>query len=327
MFSTIYVEQAVVDSPRVQNIIARFPAVPVVCCQRYGEIFNRSAQNFRLQKKAPALILARKHGKLVLPAPAGYGFEGGASYYFSHMLNCLYDCRYCFLQGMYRSANYVLFVNYEDFTEQLHSSIQGSAGPSIYYSGYDCDSLALEPVTGFCEYFMPLFRSNPAATLELRTKSTQVRYLLQNEPMANCVVAMSFSAEETAQRWERGVPSMDKRIEALQKLQRAGWPVAIRFEPIIASANTFEQHKQLFERVFASLDVAKIHSVSTGEFRVPADYYKKMVQLYPDQELFARAMISSDGIMSLRDNDVETMHKIEQQLLGFISPTQYYRCA
>ena len=37
--------------------------------------------------------------KLVHPVPATYGIGGDENYYFSHMLNCLYDCRYCFLQG------------------------------------------------------------------------------------------------------------------------------------------------------------------------------------------------------------------------------------
>ena len=40
------------------------------------------------------------------------------------MLNCLYDCRYCFLQGMYRSANYVLYVNYEDFTKDIDTLLE-----------------------------------------------------------------------------------------------------------------------------------------------------------------------------------------------------------
>jgi spore photoproduct lyase len=78
------------------------------------------------RKQAPALILAKKHGKKVLPAPEGYGFEQGSGFYFSHMLNCLYDCRYCFLQGMYRSAHYILFTNYEDF---MHD-ILGQSGSS-----------------------------------------------------------------------------------------------------------------------------------------------------------------------------------------------------
>ena len=35
------------------------------------------------------------------------------------MYNCIYDCKYCFLQGLYSSANYLVFVNYEDFLNQI----------------------------------------------------------------------------------------------------------------------------------------------------------------------------------------------------------------
>ena len=74
------------------------------------------------------------------------------------MLNCVYDCRYCFLQGMYSSANYVLFVNYEDFEGAIAEEIGENNGGGVYYSGYDCDSLALEPVSNFCSHFLPVFR-------------------------------------------------------------------------------------------------------------------------------------------------------------------------
>ncbi len=111
----IYVEEAVADHPRALEVRRRFPGAETVPCGRWGEVFNRSRQSFRLQKRWPALILARKHGQTVLEAPAGYGFGGERNFYFSHMLNCIYDCRYCFLQGMFQSAHYVLFVNYEDF--------------------------------------------------------------------------------------------------------------------------------------------------------------------------------------------------------------------
>ena len=98
------------------------------------------------------------------------------------MLNCVYDCRYCFLQGMFRSAHYVVFVNYDDFV----SAIQGAAG-TWFYSGYDCDSLALEPMTRFMQFFLPRIRHLDGAWLELRTKSTQIRTLLEQDryPMSS----------------------------------------------------------------------------------------------------------------------------------------------
>ena len=111
MFSAIYIEEEVANTARVESILQKFPDIPQIRCERYAEIFNRKAQNFRLQKQQPALIIAHKFGKRVLTAPEGYGIGGQHNYYFSHMLNCIYDCRYCFLQGMYRSAHYVLFIN------------------------------------------------------------------------------------------------------------------------------------------------------------------------------------------------------------------------
>ena len=91
-----------------------------------------------------------------MPAPSEYSIGGDLNYYFSHMLNCIYDCRYCFLQGMYRSANYVLFVNYEEFYQQIKLICNSHADKSChFFSGYDCDSLAMEPVTGFMQYLLP----------------------------------------------------------------------------------------------------------------------------------------------------------------------------
>ena len=155
-------------------IKARYSRLPLIPIERYGEIFNRKAQNFRVQKQAPALIIAKKQNNLVLPAPEQYGIGGKHNYYFSHMLNCVYDCRYCFLQGMYQSANYVLFINYEDFFSEI-KLIKGKQAGCHFFSGYDCDSLALEPVTGFAEESLKFFGAEPDALLELRTKSTQVR--------------------------------------------------------------------------------------------------------------------------------------------------------
>ena len=96
MISTIYVEAEVEAHPRTRALLQRFPQAQVVSCDHYGEIFNRNNQNFRVQKQQPALILANKIGRRLLPVPAGYGLDGADGYYFSHMLNCLYDCRYCF---------------------------------------------------------------------------------------------------------------------------------------------------------------------------------------------------------------------------------------
>ncbi|MEQ1561027.1 MAG: spore photoproduct lyase family protein, partial [Methyloglobulus sp.] len=234
MIETIYIEENIQQHSRVKDILARFPSARRITCERYGEVFNPKAQNFRLQKQKPALILAEKYHNFALETPKGYGMGANRNYYFSHMLNCLYDCRYCFLQGMYQSANYVLFVNYEDFQDDIKQICNNHPSEdNHFFSGYDCDSLALEPVTDFVGQFLPFFATLPNAWLELRTKSTQIRTLANREPLPRCVVAFSLSPAEIASKVEDRAPPLERRLAAIEQLQQQGWQIGLRFDPLI----------------------------------------------------------------------------------------------
>ena len=152
----LYVEEPLLDHPKTHAIHKKTGAT-LIPIQRYGEVFNRHKGNFRLQKKQSALILAEKKGKLVYEIPPAYTIGAKHNYYFSHLLNCPYDCRYCFLQGMYRSAHYVLFLNYEEFAREIEEKLTDEK--TTFFSGYDGDSLALESYSGFLDYFLPFFAS------------------------------------------------------------------------------------------------------------------------------------------------------------------------
>lgn len=328
MIDTLYIEKAVAKHPRVLAIQKRFPEARVIYCERYGEVFNPKSQNFRLQKQNPALILAEKYQKFVLPTPATYGIGGEHNYYFSHMLNCLYDCRYCFLQGMYQSANYVLFVNYEDFQRQIRDiCYQTPDQPIYFFSGYDCDSLALEPMTGFAEAFLPLFAELPNAWLELRTKSTQIRSLLNRQPLKQCVVAFSLSPDEVVEKVEAKTPSLDKRLEAAAKLQQQGWPIGLRFDPLIYQHDYQQHYQALFKRVFQQIDANQVHSVSLGVFRLPDQYFKKIQKLYPDEKLMASPFQTNAGMVSYRaELENKMMQDCTEMLLQYIPESKLFPC-
>lgn len=297
MIDSIYVEQAVADHPRTRKILQRYPKSRVIECNNYSEIFNRRQQNFRVQKSRPALILAQKSGARLHAVPAGQHLGADHNYYFSHLLNCPFDCRYCFLQGMFSSANYVLFVNYEAFLEDVHA-LSGAAGDGLVhvFSGYDCDSLALEPLTGFAEFFVSEFSRIDNAVLELRTKSTQVRSLLAQTAHDHCVIAMSIAPASVIARFEHGTPGLDERLGALQRLQRQGWPIGLRFDPLLVFADCDAVYRKFFDHVFATLDPTGIHSVTLGGLRLPREFAKRMVRLYPDESLFAAAFDDNDGV-------------------------------
>jgi spore photoproduct lyase len=317
MTDIIYIEEQVIDEPLTQRICERYPRATRILCQHYGEIFNRKGQNFRLQKQRPALILARKHHQLVLDAPPGYGLDGNHHYYFSHMLNCVYDCRYCFLQGMYRSAHYVIFVNHDDFKQAISEKLHHTDNsPSWFYSGYDCDSLALDPVTGFVDSFIPFFRQHPQAWLELRSKSPHTRALLQQPPLDNAVIAFSFTPDNISRALEHGVPGLAKRLQAILKLQQHGWKIGLRLDPLIYCDDFRVHYQALFQQLFTTLDADSLHSVSLGSFRLPKTFFNTMQHMYPDEALLAGPLSEKLGEQK---NMVGYHQSLEADMIGFCS--------
>lgn len=328
MIEQIYLETEIADHPDAKRLQKRFPKAAVIPCTRYSEVFNRHAQNFRLQKRKPALILARKHVNHVLPTPPGYGIGGQHNYYFSHMLNCLYDCRYCFLQGMFRSANYLLFLNFEDFMLSIEQTIHRHRNEEVYFfSGYDCDSLALEGLTHFAERFLPFFKQHPQAFLELRTKSVCTAPFMQLEPIANVVIAYSLSPAQVAIEQEHGAPPIAARLSAMKQLAKMGWKIGLRFDPIIYHAKFKDRYAELFRNVFDGLDHAAVHSVSFGPMRFPKPMHDSIVKLYPQEKLFAAPLQLKNGMVSYPSMiEAEMMRYCKQALQQYVTADCFLGC-
>ena len=327
MIDTIYIEEQIKGLSKYQEILSRFPKATVITCTHYKEIFNPSAQSFRLQKKKPALILAKQTGKLVHPIPKSYGVGGRHNFYFSHLHNCLYDCRYCFLQGMYPSAHYLMFVNFEDFEKEIKNISQSKTEPTWFFSGYDCDSLALESVTGFASHFLPFFKRLPNAWVELRTKSVATQILHAMDPLPRAVVAFSFTPQEISSQLEHGVPSVKSRIRAMQKLAKQGWKVGLRIDPLLECRNFEKRYSNLFRNIFEKVPEHAIHSVSIGTFRMPKGFYKKIEKQYPDEILFAGNFKSQGGCIAYqRQIEIQLKQKSVQLLSQWINPDKVFKC-
>jgi DNA repair photolyase len=323
MIETLYVEADLRDHPRVEALRRKYPRALFVPVERYGEVFNRNHQSFRLQKRMPSLIVARKRGSYLMPAP--YGIGGDRNFYFSHVLNCLYDCRYCFLQGMYRSAHYVLFVNYEDFQEAMVETGEGPREETYFFSGYDGDSLVLEPITGFLDAFLPFFAEHPRLVVELRTKSVAIAPLLARDAFPNCVVAFSFTPQPVSTALEHGVPPVEARIAAAARLAERGWRIGLRFDPLVLTPGSRELYSELFRQVFAAVPAETVHSVGFGAFRLPNDFFQRIARSYPEERLFASELEQRDGMVSYPASvERELQELCRRELLRYVPRSRLF---
>ncbi len=111
----------------------------------YKDVFNRSRQDYALQHESQKLILAVQKGNLIYPgAPVCQNFGNEHFYYTSQMMNCIYDCEYCYLKGMYPSGNMVIFVNPEDTFREVTEILKDH--PMYICVSYDTDLLTFEPI-------------------------------------------------------------------------------------------------------------------------------------------------------------------------------------
>ncbi len=317
MASAIYIEKEILHHPRTERILQKLRASRIIEIDKYSEVFNRKNQNFRVQKEqGKTFILARKRDHFVLPSPSYCTADTDLKFYFSHMYNCPYDCEYCFLQGMYRSAFFVLFVNYEDFAiaieQKLHEVQKKSHDKVMFFASYDNDSLALEEVTGFAEYFIPVFEPLEGVTFELRSKAAHTRIFEQLPPARNTLSAWTLSPDEVQKQWEHGTASLAMRIKALNKAQRLGWRTAIRIEPLLWFQEWEDVYANFFETLEREIDFSRIENLIFGQFRLPRDIFKTMKKMLPRSTLLTKSFVRGG------DDEITYGPEKERALFDFV---------
>ncbi len=279
-FSHIYVEKEAFDYPNCQAILSHFINSKIIEINHYKDVFCRSHQNFYLQKQSPNLILAVKKENLIYKGAKFCDDFGNENFYYtSSMMNCIYNCEYCYLQGMYPSANIVIFVNLEDIFLEIDKLLTHN---SIYLCiSYDTDILALESILGYGAKWVQFAKQRPNLKIELRTKSTGFNLLPDKKPCNNIILAWTLSPDLLVKNYEDKTPSLLSRLKSAKTAIDLGWQVRLCFDPLLYIENWQENYQELIKTVFLTLPKDKILDISIGVFRVSSDYLKVMRKQRP----------------------------------------------
>lgn len=274
-FSHIYIEKGIMNHTESLRILSRFPRAEIIEIDHYKDIFSRSSQSFVMQKKSPSLILAKKQDNfLYRGAPVCQDFGNHHFYYATLVMNCIYDCEYCYLQGMYNSANIVVFVNLDDYFTQVEKLLQKH--PVYLCISYDTDLLALEQVLGYVRKWHSFAENNPDLVIEIRTKSANFNAIEDLKPLKNVILAWTLSPETVQKNYEHGTPPLRQRISCIKKALDKGFRVRICFDPLIYSEDWLSSFKEMVGMTFTEIPADRIADVGIGVFRISRDYLKRM---------------------------------------------------
>jgi len=325
-FATVYAEHGI-WTDEWQKKLSKSP----IFINHYKDIFNRSHQDFAAQKKAPSLILAKKTGTLIYKgAPVCQSFGNEHFYYTSCMMNCIYHCDYCYLQGMYPSGHVVVFVNLEDYFAELEALL--TKHPVYLCVSYDTDLLALEQTFSFVSKWLAFAAKHPDLTLEIRTKSGNPAVF---EPLAKLfkdkdamktqiIFAWTVSPKSMCQTTEHGAASLPLRIKALQAAHDAGFSVRLCFDPMIFHAGWKESYSTLVDYIFSTISADILYDVSIGVFRISADYLKNMRKKRPDSAIIQYPYITEEGVAHYGTLSEEMVHYLQTLLLDHLTADKIF---
>ena len=324
-FSHIYVEKKILNNKNTLEILSKFKDVKIIEIENYKEVFSSNNQDFHLQKLGQKLILASNKANMIYEgAVVCESFENDNFYYTSSIINCVYDCEYCYLQGVYSSGNIVIFVDIEkvfEEVEELYNKLK-----TLYLCiSYDTDLLAIENICGFSEKWYYFIEDKKDLKIELRTKSGNIDKFLNLKPLDNFIVAFTLSPENLALKNEKYTASFKNRVKAIKKLQEKGWKVRICIDPLIYSDNFEKNYRQMIEYLFNEIDKEKVIDVSIGVFRISKEYLKKMRNQNQNSEILYYPFECIDGVYTYSDKTKSYMiNFIKEQFLKYININKIY---
>lgn len=279
MFSHIYLEKGL--EVEASKFLKRFPDAILVPVSHYKNAFNSQKQDFRLQKLSPKLILAQKTSDFLYPGSHFSPSFGSENFYYNTLvLNCIYDCEYCYLQGMYPSANLVIFTNLDDFFRETKLKLT-ELGSLYLCISYDTDLLALEGVLGYCRKWIDFCQKEINLTIEIRTKSANFSAIKDLNPPKNCILAWTLSPNPVIQKWEKKTASLEHRIQSIKEALDFGWNVRLCIDPVLRYDGYAEDYENLIEKIHSNFEMERCTEICLGSFRMSGSYLKKMRDLLP----------------------------------------------
>lgn len=315
----VYIEKSVAEHKVTKQILEKLQNPGCIYIDNYKDILNQNAASWRLQKQVQKIILAERKdnfyykGSEVTPA---FGYEN--FYYNTLAINCVYDCDYCYLQGMFTTPHLVLFVNNNDYLQATSALIKKLQQPLYMALSYDTDLLAIENIYPYCAEWVNYVAAEKNITIEIRTKSVNVNALMKLIPNERVILAWTLSPQEVINFHEPLTPPENSRIKAIAKALQHGWRVRICIDPILHIPNWKAAYDALIKNLNEHVSMQQIDSFSLGVFRMNTDFLKRIKQQRNDTAVLLSNFEKQEDIATYNAKIKEDMLTfIQQQILAY----------
>ncbi len=162
---------------------------------------------------------------------------------------CVFRCAYC---GFGR---YIIFyLDVERLVGGLGDLFQRYPAQRLYKYSNMTDLPPFEPELDVVRPMVERFAQEPERYLMLFTKSDNVDFLSDIGHCGRTIISWSLTCDTASRILDRGTATMQQRIAAMERMQRAGYPVRARLSPIVPVTGWREEYLDLFRQLFARVN-------------------------------------------------------------------------
>lgn len=189
--------------------------------------------------------------------------------------SCGFDCSYCSIQSFYNQNKVVFDKNFKDKLKNLKLDKD-----KIYHigTGQSSDSLMWGNREGVLEALFEFARANPNVILELKSKSDNISFLLENEIPKNVITTWSLNTPTIIEKEEHLTASLEQRLNAAKAIMKKGRLIGFHFHPIIAYDGYLEEYGKIYKRLLEEFDPKFVALVSMGTLTFIKSVLKRLHQ-------------------------------------------------
>jgi len=266
----IVVSKEAENNPLTRKILNQFNTVDTIVTGSEKEDKVTIDKNFSeyISESKKRLLIKNHKGKIVKKCPGTKGLICCNYYIATFAENCPFDCSYCFLQSYINTPFTTIYVNFDEFVEQLHTML--AENPQYKFrigTGEFTDSIGLDNVLDINKRLISVFKDKNNALLELKTKSADIRNLLNEKHNGRTVISWSLNPQNIIDTEELGCASLEERINAAAECQNAGYKTGFHFDPVIHYEGWEKDYYDVIHTLSEKIDPTRIAWISLGTFR------------------------------------------------------------
>ncbi len=281
-------EEDALDYPLGRRLRDRFVAVgqPAAVEVRMIPSHNRVTG---LPGKSPSEAYLEAKRTLVVGVRRGLDFAScrpSAHYQLPLITSCPGLCEYCYLQTTLGRRPYVrVYVNLEEILAQAARLVEAAAGQVSFEGAAVGDPVPVELLTGALAETVRAFAALEDGRFRFVTKFPDVDGLLGLDHGGHTRARVTVNTEKVIRAFDHGTPGLPTRLDTLERLASAGYPVGVMVAPVFLAAGWRADYEALFQQLGRRLAGIADLTLEIVTHRFTATARRIILERYPESAL------------------------------------------